>query len=90
MEEMTGLLTGKSIGKTVTSCYGNSPLRQGDFMASETFKKRQKEAARREKQQKKAARRMERRHEKGTSEGTVSGENPNTAESVSRRGPTIL
>ncbi len=33
-------------------------------MASETFKKRQKEAARREKKQKKAARLMERRTEK--------------------------
>ena len=33
-------------------------------MASETFKKRQKEAARREKKQRKAARLMERRTEK--------------------------
>jgi hypothetical protein len=33
-------------------------------MASETFKKRQKESARREKRQKKAARLMERRHQK--------------------------
>jgi hypothetical protein len=33
-------------------------------MASETFKKRQKETARREKKQKKAARLMERRNEK--------------------------
>jgi hypothetical protein len=34
-------------------------------MASETFKKRQKESARREKRQKKAARLMERRNQKG-------------------------
>jgi hypothetical protein len=34
-------------------------------MASETFKKRQKEMARREKKQKKAARLMERRNQKG-------------------------
>ena len=33
-------------------------------MASETFKKRQKETARRERKQKKAARLMERRNEK--------------------------
>jgi hypothetical protein len=32
-------------------------------MSNETFKKRQKEMARREKQQKKAARRMERRND---------------------------
>jgi hypothetical protein len=38
-------------------------------MASETFKKRQKETARREKKQKKAARLMERRNEK-TKAGT--------------------
>ena len=59
-------------------------------MASETFKKRQKEAARKEKRQKKAARRMERRNEKGRSESQVSGDNPNIAEAGSRRGPTVL
>jgi hypothetical protein len=59
-------------------------------MASETFKKRQKDMARREKQQKKAARRMERRNEKARNGTEVSGADPNTAESVSRRGPTIL
>jgi hypothetical protein len=58
-------------------------------MASETFKKRQKESARREKQQKKAARRLERRNEKAKNETKISGSN--IAESVSsRRGPTIL
>ena len=45
-------------------------------MASETFKKRQKEAARREKKQKKAARLMERRMEKAKA-GT---QNPSTTE----------
>jgi hypothetical protein len=48
-------------------------------MASETFKKRQKEAAGKEKRQKKAARRMERRNEKGRSKSQVSGENPNNS-----------
>jgi hypothetical protein len=56
----------------------------------ETFKKRQKAMARREKQQKKAARRMERRNERARTENKVEGENPNPAESVFRRGPTIL
>jgi hypothetical protein len=42
-----------------------APLTEKEFfMASETFKKRQKETARREKKQKKAARLMERRNEK--------------------------
>jgi hypothetical protein len=59
-------------------------------MASETFKKRQKELARREKQQKKAARRLERRNDKARNEHKISGPNPNTADSISRRGPTIL
>ncbi len=59
-------------------------------MASETFKKRQKELARREKQQQKAARRMERRSEKARTESQVQGESPNPAEPVSQPGPTIL
>ena len=59
-------------------------------MASETFKKRQKEAARREKQQKKAARRMERRNEKARTESRIQGENPNPSEPALQRGPTIL
>lgn len=59
-------------------------------MASETFKKRQKEMARREKQQKKAARRMERRYERAKTESTVEGENPNTAKLAAPCGPTIL
>ena len=45
-------------------------------MASETFKKRQKELARKEKQQQKAARRMERRSEKARTESQVQGEIP--------------
>ncbi len=62
-------------------------------MASETFKKRQKELARREKQQKKAARRMERKSEKGraeNAESTVQPENPNPSEPVLRDDLTIL
>ena len=59
-------------------------------MASETFKKRQKELARKEKQQQKAARRMERRSEKARTEGRVQGENPNPSEPALQRGPTIL
>ena len=54
-------------------------------MASETFKKRQKEMARKEKQQKKAARRMERRKEQGKIEGK-----PPEKVSDASRGPTIL
>lgn len=45
-------------------------------MGNETFKKRQKEAARREKQQKKAARRMERRSERARIGEPLQGENP--------------
>ena len=59
-------------------------------MASETFKKRQKEMARREKQQKKAARRMERKDEKARTESKGQGENPNPAEPAAPHGPTIL
>jgi hypothetical protein len=56
----------------------------------ETFKKRQKAAARREKQQKKFARRMERKIHKATTPGQIEGDNPNIAELASKRGPTIL
>jgi len=61
-------------------------------MASETFKKRQKETARREKQQKKFARRLERKNDKGRTETETesSGENPETSEQVLKHGPTIL
>ena len=59
-------------------------------MASETFKKRQKELARREKQQKKIARRIERRNEKVTLESKVEGEKPEPAAQTTRSGPTIL
>lgn len=59
-------------------------------MASETFKKRQKEMARREKQQKKMARRMERRNEKTTSANKAEGENPETGPDSIRSGPTTL
>jgi hypothetical protein len=55
----------------------------------ETFKKRQKAAARREKQQKKAARRMERRNEKGKT-AVNSGEDSTAPNSVTQREPTIL
>ena len=61
-------------------------------MASETFKKRQKETARREKQQKKFARRLERKNDKGRTETeTESGlENPEISEQMLKNGPTIL
>lgn len=59
-------------------------------MASETFKKRQKEMARREKQQKKAARRMERKKEQGKVEGKPPETVPNGPEFAVPRGPTIL
>ena len=59
-------------------------------MASETFKKRQKEIARREKQKKKFERRLERKAEKARSEGKVAGDNPKIASVDIRRGPTIL
>jgi hypothetical protein len=59
-------------------------------MASETFKKRQKELARREKQQKKIARRLERRNEKIILESKVEGEKPEPAAQTTRSGPTIL
>lgn len=59
-------------------------------MASETFKKRQKEMARKEKQQKKAARRLERKDEKARVGSTVEGENLNPAETAAPHGPTIL
>jgi hypothetical protein len=49
-------------------------------MASETFKKRQKETARREKKQKKAARLMERRIEKAKAGSKLEEEKPTTAE----------
>jgi len=45
-------------------------------MGNETFKKRQKEAARREKRQKKTARRMERRSETAKAEKRLPEENP--------------
>jgi hypothetical protein len=61
-------------------------------MASETFKKRQKETARREKQQKKFARRLERKNDKGRTETeSESGEkNPEISEQMLKNGPTIL
>ena len=55
-------------------------------MGSETFKKRQKESARREKQAKKAARLMERRNEKLRTGNEAPEENPKANGSVS--GPT--
>jgi hypothetical protein len=63
---------------------------KGEVMASETFKKRQKEMARREKQQQKVARRMERKNEKATGKSQVDEENPQSAQPVARPGPTIL
>jgi len=59
-------------------------------MASETFKKRQKELARREKQQKKVARRLERKNDKGRTETEPGGEDPEMFEQDLKHGPTIL
>jgi len=59
-------------------------------MASETFKKRQKEAARREKKHQKAARRMERKSEKARTDNKIEEDNPNPMESALQQGPTIL
>jgi len=59
-------------------------------MASETFKKRQKETARREKQQKKFARRLERKNDKGRTETESGAENPEISEQIPKHGPTIL
>lgn len=51
-------------------------------MGNETFKKRQKEVARREKRKKKAARRMERRNDTAGAESKPQEENSHTAESL--------
>ena len=59
-------------------------------MAAETFKKRQKEAARREKQQKKLARRLERKHEKTRMPNDSAGENDQSVEPASQHGATIF
>jgi hypothetical protein len=59
-------------------------------MASETFKKRQKEMARREKQKQKFARRMERKHEKATDKSQLDEEEPQSAQPLTQLGPTIL
>ena len=59
-------------------------------MANETFKKRQKEIARREKQKKKFQRRMERKAEKAKSGNQVNGESSKIAPLDYRGGPTIL
>lgn len=48
-------------------------------MGNETFKKRQKEAARREKHQKKVARRMERKKEGAQVGNEIEGEDPDIA-----------
>ncbi len=48
-------------------------------MASETFKKRQKELARQNKQKEKAMRRQQRKDEKANRPPTASGEDPDLA-----------
>ena len=58
-------------------------------MASDTYKKRQKEMARKEKKQKKFARRMERKHEKTRTENGVEEENPTLVQPDARQGPPI-
>jgi len=52
---------------------------EGGAMASETFKKRQKELARREKKQKKAARLADRRNTKEKTGDELQEEKPNTS-----------
>ena len=59
-------------------------------MGNETFKKRQKELARKEKRQKKAERRIERKNDPGKIEGQYPENAPTEAESVLPHGPTIL
>jgi hypothetical protein len=59
-------------------------------MTGQTFKKRQKEAARKEKRQKKEARRLERKQENKTPETGAGTANPEIAEIASTHGPTIL
>ena len=58
-------------------------------MAAETFKKRQKEVARREKQ-KKLARRLERKQDKAKAPSGAPGESVHVGESASKQGPIIL
>lgn len=48
-------------------------------MASETFKKRQKELARQNKQKEKALRRLQRKEEKANAEPPADGEDPDIA-----------
>ena len=48
-------------------------------MASETFKKRQKEMARQSKQKEKAFRRLQRKEEKANAEPLADGEDPDIA-----------
>lgn len=48
-------------------------------MASETFKKRQKELARQQKQKEKAFRRLQRKEEKANTESRTDGEDPDIA-----------
>ena len=59
-------------------------------MASETFKKRQKETARKEKKMHKLARRQERKSEKGTIDDLMAkGDIPELAGFVRPQDPTI-
>src|SRR5205809_6813207 len=59
-------------------------------MASETFKKRQKEAAQREKQQKKTPRRLERKNEKARTTNKLQEEETKTAGTGPRPEPEEL
>lgn len=59
-------------------------------MASETFKKRQKEMARREKQKLKSARKLERKSEKARTEGQVEDGSPELAQLDFQPGPSVL
>jgi hypothetical protein len=59
-------------------------------MASETFKKRQKEVARKERRLRKVARRMERKAEKARNEISGDGASPVITEPVTKPGATIF
>ena len=58
-------------------------------MASETFKKRQKEMARKEKQRQKLVRRMERKNEKAQGGSSLDEQTQQLVQLADQPGPTI-
>jgi hypothetical protein len=63
---------------------------KGLFMATETFKKRQKESARREKQKLKLARRLERKNEKVPGQNSLDEDIRLLEQQAGQSKPTIL